>query len=604
MTDLTRRGFLIGSAGAAVGTPAISGLSERERKEQLASALLERAMRGERERQQQIPGGLLAFIRHFWHILEPARPFVEGWPIEALCAHLEEVTRGTITGEYTITRLLANVPPGFMKSLTVNVFWPAWEWGPMGMPWLRYICFSYAAHLTERDNQKFRDLVRSQEYQEMWGHVVKLTGDGKIKVTNDAQGFKFASSIGGVGTGERGDRVLLDDPHNVAQAESDVVRTGTVRWFRETMSNRLNSLSESAIIVIMQRVQEEDVSGAILDDGGYLHLMIPFEYEASRHCQTVVAGALFWEDPRSDDGEIAWAARFPSSDMAAFKRQIYLWSGQYQQRPSPRGGGIIKEDYWQLYEIPKAAPGLPPAFDFTPIFTLASLDTAFKEKEENDFSALTVWAVYDDERTKNRRIMLLDAWKRRVPLHGPQIPRGQNEKDREYKRRCMPTWGLVEWVNFTCERRRVDRLIIEDSSRGIDVNNEIRRMYGNRNWGIHLVKATDKWARMHSIVDLFTDGMIYAPGEWLCQAHGRSYCKLCTEDTMTWAWRDWASMVITDCAVFPKGAHDDIPDSAAHALKHLRETGLAIRRDERLLTEEMLARQKPTGKTVASGYFS
>lgn len=579
----------------------VAGLSERERKEQLAAALREKALREERARQQRLPGGLLAFIEYFWHILEPGRPFVPGWPVEALCLHLEEITKGDLRDDdgnriypRTLKRLLANVPPGFMKSLTLNVFWPAWEWGPMEMPWLRYVAFSYGAHLTQRDNQKFRDLICSPEYQEMWGHVYKVTGDGKVKVTNDAQGFKFASSVRGVGTGERGDRVLFDDPHNVKEAESDPVRKSTVQWFREGMQNRLNSMEESVIVIIMQRVHEEDVSGAALEDGGWLHLMIPFEYEAARHCATP-----FWEDPRTEEGEPAWEARFKAPDMASFKRQIYLWAGQYQQRPAPRGGGIFKEDWWQTYEVPASR-----AYDFTPLFVLAGLDTAFKEKQENDYSALTVWAVYDDEKTKRRRIMLVDGWKKRLPLHGVHVTRDQNERERDYLRRSMPQWGLVEWVNFTCQRRKVDRLVIEDSARGHDVNAEIRRLYGARNWGVHLVPAKgDKVARAHSVVDLFTDGMVYAPGEWLCQEHGIAHCKACPDDTMTWRWRDWALGVVTDMSVFPKGAHDDIVDSATHALKHLREIGLAIRREERQLTEEMLARERPK-PGVAQGYFA
>lgn len=92
------------------------------------------------------------------------------------------------------------------NSLLVNVFWPAWEWGPMNMPHLRYVAFSYAAELTERDNAKFRDLVTSKSYREMWGHVFQVIGDGKVRVTNDKTGFKFASSKDGVGTGERGHR--------------------------------------------------------------------------------------------------------------------------------------------------------------------------------------------------------------------------------------------------------------------------------------------------------------------------------------------------------------------------------------------------------------
>jgi phage terminase large subunit-like protein len=322
--------------------------------------------------------------------------------------------------------------------------------------------------------------------------------------------------------------------------------------------------------------------------------MIPFEYEAGRHCTTP-----FWTDPRTEDGELAWAERFGAKEMAPFKRQVYLWAGQYMQRPAPRGGGIFKEEWWQAYEVPPSR-----AYDFQPIFVLASLDTAFKEKQEDDYSALTVWAVYDDDKTKNRRIMLVDAWKRRLPLHGVHVPRGQNEKEQAYLQRAMREWGLCEWVNYTCTRRRVHRLIVEDSARGHDVNAEIRRLFGARDWGVHLIPARgDKVSRANAVVDMFTDHMIYAPGEYLCFGHDRPHCKMCPDDQQAWRWRDWANMVVTDMSVFPKGAHDDIVDASVYALKHLREIGLAIRRDERAFAEEQLAKQRPK-PGVASGYFS
>ena len=557
------------------------------RKRRLAQAVRKRKILAERERQSNPNGGLLAFIRYFWHVVEPTRPFVEGWALEGLCTHLEAITYGEITGEREITRFLGNVSPGFMKSLTVNVFWCAWEWGPMNLPHMRYIAFSYASYLTERDNAKFRDVIKSRAYQEMWGHVFSLKEDGKIKIVNDKTGFKFASSVGGVGTGERADRVLCDDPHKVNEAESDTVRQSTVQWFRESMSNRLNSLKESVIVVIMQRVHEQDVSGAILEDGGYEHFCIPMEYDPGRHCTTSIG----WSDPRTEDGELAWPERFAADELAPFKRRHYVWAGQYQQRPAPRGGGIFKEEWWQPYEIPASG-----RYEIKPEFTVASLDTAFKESEENDFSALTVWTVYDDPKTKRRCILLLDAWQRRLPMHGVRVQRMANEDERTYIRRAAPKWGLVEWVNYTCEKRGVDRLLIEDSARGHDVNAEIRRLYGSRTWGTHLLPARgDKWARAHAVVDLFTDEMIFAPGEWVCPTHSKTKCPICPPDGEVWRWRAWAEMVITEMGVFPKGAHDDIVDTASMALKHLREHRLAIRRDERQLMDEDMARyQKPT----------
>src|SRR5882672_4660812 len=109
-------------------------------------AKFDHAQRGYYDEDGVRQGGLIAFVRYFWHILEPETPFVDGWVLWAMCEHLEAVTAGKIT------RLLINVPPGSMKSLLVNVFWPAWEWGPMGKSHFRYVTFSYSASLTERDN--------------------------------------------------------------------------------------------------------------------------------------------------------------------------------------------------------------------------------------------------------------------------------------------------------------------------------------------------------------------------------------------------------------------------------------------------------------------
>ena len=294
-------------------------------------------------KRQQGRGGLLEFVRYFWDVLEPQTPFVEGWALDAVCEHLEAVTSGEIT------RLLINVPPGFMKSLLTDVFWPAWEAGPMNMPHLRYVAFSYAAALTERDNGKYRDLILSEKYRELWSASFRTRKVGETKITNDKTGSKLATSVGGVGTGERGDRIIVDDPHNVKDGESEIIRSETVRWFREALSNRLNNMETSAIVVIMQRVHESDVAGTILSEGfaDYVHLMIPMEFDSGRRCSTIIG----WEDPRTEDGELAWPERFPPAVVDGIKIALgpYAYAGQYQQSPSPRGGGIFKRDWFQLW---------------------------------------------------------------------------------------------------------------------------------------------------------------------------------------------------------------------------------------------------------------
>ena len=157
---------------------------------------------------------LADFARMAWPILEPATPLKWGWALDAICAHLEAVTRGEIT------RLLMTVPPGTMKSLLTGVIWPAWEWGPVGRPELRFISTAHKHDLAVRDNLKCRRLIQSDWYQARW--PVHLTSDqnAKTKFENDRTGFREAMAFASM-TGARGDRVILDDPLSADDANSE-----------------------------------------------------------------------------------------------------------------------------------------------------------------------------------------------------------------------------------------------------------------------------------------------------------------------------------------------------------------------------------------------
>ena len=297
---------------------------------------------------------LIDFIKLMWSVIEPNRTFVDGWAVRAICEHLEAVTRGEIR------HLLMNVPPGFMKSLTTQVFWPAWEWGPKNLPNMRYVGASYAEQLTVRDNRRTRNLLTSDLYQRLWGDRFFLVADQNAKVRFDTNhtGFKIATSVGGLGMGERGDRFIIDDPNNVKTGESDAVRNEVLQWFTEVVPTRINDPMKSAIIVIMQRVHEQDVSGLILaKELGYEHLCIPMEYEADHPHPSRTS--IHFMDPRTEDGELAWPERFPREHIEEdLKPALRAWGGSYaeagqlQQRPAPRGGGMFKKDAWKFVDTP------------------------------------------------------------------------------------------------------------------------------------------------------------------------------------------------------------------------------------------------------------
>src|ERR1700676_2745578 len=251
---------------------------------------------------------LREFVRQAWIVVEPSTPFVPGFHIDAIVEHLEAVTRGEIRN------LLINVPPRHMKSLLVSVLWPAWEW--IQHPERRWLFSSYAASLSIRDSIKCRTLIESPWYQTNWGDRFSLTGDqnAKARFENDRTGYRLATSVGGAATGEGGDRIVCDDPHNVQEAESDAVRQGTLDWWDVVMSTRLNDPRTAVKVIVMQRCHERDLSGHVLEQGGWEHLCLPAEYDG-----TVFQSSIGWSDPREQAGELLWPERFGRAEIVDLK---------------------------------------------------------------------------------------------------------------------------------------------------------------------------------------------------------------------------------------------------------------------------------------------
>lgn len=288
---------------------------------------------------------LSTFVKEAWAVLEPGQPYIHGWHVDAICEHLEAITYGDIK------RLLINIPPGTMKSTLTSVFWPAWEWGPRNLPSTRIIGASHEQGLATRDTLKMRRLVTSEWYQERWPTILTADQNQKTYYENNKTGFRQACAVKSM-TGKRGDRVIWDDPHSVEAALSVAERETALRVFQETLPTRLNNPDRSAIVIVMQRLHEEDVSGYILaNDLGYEHLCLPMEFEPDRKCITSIG----FEDPRKDDGELLFPGRFSRETVERDKKVmgIYATAGQLQQRPAPRSGGFFS---WEKLEIVQATP--------------------------------------------------------------------------------------------------------------------------------------------------------------------------------------------------------------------------------------------------------
>ena len=513
---------------------------------------------------------LYTFLMNGWKYIDPA-PFAHGWPIEAVAEHLQAVVDGDIK------RLIINIPPRCAKSSLTSVAFPAFTWAQRRKsdtsgPGVQFLHASYSQILTLRDSTKCRRLIESPWYQTLWGDRFHLMADQntKSRFDNDKGGSRLSTSVGSSLTGEGGNIIVVDDPNAAQEAHSEATIATTIEWWDGALSTRLNNAKTGAFVVIQQRLGEEDLTGHILSKevGEWTHLCLPMRFEPERSFMTSIG----WEDPRKEAGELLWPERFGEREVANLERQMGPWTsaGQLQQRPEPKGGGVIKREWWQLWEKDTF-----PSLDYV----IASLDTAYTTKTENDYSALTIWGVFSGgdqkaiatrvigrdtetvsviKRTyseEHPKLMMLFAWQERLELH-----------------------ELVLKVSESMRKFKVDKILIENKAAGISVAQEIRRLYGHEEWAVQLVdpKSQDKLSRLYSVQHLFAEGLVYAPD------------------------RTWADQVITQVSTFPKGKHDDLVDTVSMAMRHLREIGLLVRGDE--FTAELEGQMQHIGSAPPSLY--
>ncbi len=437
---------------------------------------------------------LWAFVQEAWNIIEPT-PFVPGWHIKAVCDHLEAVVRGNIRN------LIINIPPRHTKSLTSSVMWPAWVWGPFNRPDLRWLCLSYSSDLSVRDSVKCRTLMQSNWYQKRWGNRFNLTGDqnAKERYNTTKNGYRIASSIGGLGTGEGGDVILIDDPHNLKTIESEVSRKDVINWWDTVMPTRTNDPKKSSRVIIMQRGHHEDLVGHIKSTSreNWEWLVLPAEFEESTPCRTSIG----FVDPRKEPGAPLWPAQFGPIQLEALKKEMgaYAYAGQFQQRPSPLEGGIFKRHWWQFYLQ------RPIKFDWI----YQTWDMAFKDLKTSDFVSGQVWGVLGAD------YYLLDRLKERLDF--------------------VKTLLAVE--RMTSKWPEATAKFVEDKANGTAVINMLRSKIPGL---IAVEPEGSKVSRAFAVSPIVESGNIHLPHPSTCS---------------------WVDEFIEEMSQFPNGANDDEVDA-------------------------------------------
>lgn len=442
---------------------------------------------------------LSEFIKLAWHVVEPGANYIHGWHIDAVCEHLEAVTCGNIT------RLAINIPPGCMKSLMINVFFPAWEWGPRGLDHYRYLTASHNIDLAIRDNIILKKLVTSDWYKNYFPNL-KLVSSSYKKFSNSKNGFSQALPAGSM-TGSRGDRVKIDDPLSVEDSESDAILLSRERWFTESVPTRLVDPKKSAIILIMQRLKERDTTGVALSKNlGYELLMLPMEFEPNRKCRTSIG----FSDPRTEENELLFPERFSREVVDRDKKALgsYAIACQFQQCPTPREGAIIKLDWLaNRFIMPKDEIGRVRLNDFRERYQ--SWDTAFKDGEQNDYSVCTTFGI------KDNGFYVLNVFRMRCDF--PTLEKKVIE--------LAQTWNP-------------NQILIEDKASGQSLIQAVKK---RTNLPVKAVKIDrDKIARLNAVTGYFEAMRVWLPEK-----------------------EPWIDTFINELTTFPAAVHDDQVDTVS-----------------------------------------
>ena len=410
---------------------------------------------------------LASFIRKTVTTLSPGVPFLDNWHIHAIAWHLEQVRRGEIR------RLIINMPPRSLKSISASVALPAYVLGHD--PTRRVICVSYAQDLAANLMNSFRVVVETPWFREAFP-AMRLAGkNSESEVATTRHGLRLATSVGGTLTGRGGDLIIIDDPLKPQDALSAAKRESTNQWYANTLLSRLDDKRTGAIVLVMQRVHMDDLTGFVTaqsDEWTILNLpAIAPETERIR------IGDEHWHWRR--EGDLLHPEREGKEELDGMRLALGadLFSAQYQQAPVPEGGAMIKRVWVRRYDVP------PPRTYRTRI--IQSWDTASKAGPENDWSVCTTWAK------DNGIYYLLD------------VDRGRHDFP-TLRSRVLALWQ--QW--------KPTRLLIEDTGAGTGLIQDLRR---DGCYAISVKPERDKVARMAIQTGKFEAGQVVLPmrSPWL-----------------------------------------------------------------------------------------
>jgi predicted phage terminase large subunit-like protein len=443
---------------------------------------------------------LSTFAARCFYDLNPQTELAMNWHLEVIAAKLTAVRQGKIR------RLIINLPPRHLKSLMASIAFPAWCLGHD--PSAQVLCVSYAEALSNKLARDCRSIILSPWYRRIFPTRLAAHRQAVQEFLTTRQGYRLATSNGGVLTGRGADIILIDDPLKPEEALSDTQRQAANEWFSHTLYSRLNNKRTGAIVIIMQRLHEDDLVGHVLTQEPWEVISFPAiaEEDEVHKIETILRPRTFIRRR----GEALHPEREPLDTLDRIRQTIgeYNFAGQYQQSPAPLGGGLVKAEWFKYY----GEKDRPESFDRI----VQSWDTANKATELSDFSVCTTWGV------KGKDLFLLAVFRQR--LEYPALKRAVREQ--------LCQFGANE-------------VLIEDKASGTQL---IQELIADGCHGVTRYQPTcDKIMRLHAQTALIENGFVHIPET-----------------------APWLAVYLHELTVFPKGKHDDQVDSTAQFLDWFR----------------------------------
>jgi predicted phage terminase large subunit-like protein len=452
---------------------------------------------------------LMTFAERCFAELNPQTKFLRASYLQIIASKLEECRQGKCK------RLIINLPPRSLKSILASVAFPAYLLGRD--PSLQIITASYGQDLADKLARDSRNLMESPFYRRIFpGTLLSPQKRSVNEFLTTKNGFRMSTSVGGVLTGRGADIIIIDDPLKPDEALSESRRKAVNDWYDNTLQSRLNSKEDGVIIIVMQRLHQDDLIGHVQEQGKWEVLSFPaFAEEDESFTVDTILGSLAYRRSKGD-------VLHPERESAAILRVIrqtmgeYHFVSQYQQNPMPLEGNIVKRAWLRFY----SAAERPTRFSYV----IQSWDTACKSGELNNYSVGTTWGYL------NGYYYLLDV--RRARVNYPDLKRMVISYAKEYAK-YHPT------------------VLIEDKASGTQLIQELKQDGGGFSVkGYEPGPGSDKVMRLVAQTALIESGKVLFPSE-----------------------APWLEEYLKELTSFPGSKYSDQVDSTTQALDYLTTSG-------------------------------